>query len=234
MTATAAASTQKQNVQFTVGGAQIHLQQVQLREDLLIDEVHLDGTEIAFEAHKVVGEEEPLTKISVAETKFTAMMTEPNLNRLLTANMPSDVPVRGMKLALLSGKARITGSFVKSVLSLPFTLEGVPVLDNGMRVLLDFQAGRLGLPVPGPILEVVEQLLNRVLALDLAKLPIPVRLDEIKCEPGRLTIKGKARIVWPPVVAAPTPPPFSALSMPLPQEIPTEPSVITGAPAEQR
>ena len=227
MAATAAAPARKQDVQFKVGGAQVHLQQVQLREDLTIDEVYLDGTEIAFESHQIAGEEEPITKISVAETRFTAMMTEPNLNRLLAANMPADAPVRGVKLSLLSGKARVTGHFVKSVLSLPFTLEGIAVVDNGTRVRLDFQSARVGITIPAPVLEVIEQHMHRILTLDLAKLPISVRLDEIKCEPGRLTIKGKAKIVWPPVVVAPTPPPFSALSMPLPSEAPVAlPSVI--------
>ncbi len=231
MTATAVAPARKQDVQFKVGGAQIHLQQVQLREDLLLDEVFLDGTEIAFESHKLAGEEEPITKVSVVETKFTAMMTEPNLNRLLAANMPPDAPVRGVKLSLLSGKARITGLFVKSVLSLPFTLEGIAVVDNGTRVRLDFQSARVGITIPAPVLEVIEQHVHRILTLDLAKLPVSVRLDEIKCEPGRLTIKGKAKIVWPPVVVAPTPPPFSALSMPLPSETPAEPSAISGEQA---
>ena len=227
MTAGADAQAKNKDVQFTVGGAQIHLQQVQLRPDLLLDEVHLDGAQVAFESHKVAGEEEAVNKISVAETQFTAMMTEPNLNRLLSANMPPDAPVRGVQLALLSGKARVTGHFVKSVLSLPFTLEGVAVVDNGTRVRLDFQSARVGITIPAPVLEVVEQHMHRILTLDLTKLSVPVRLDEIKCEPGRLTIKGKAKIVWPPVTVAPTPPPFSALSMPLPVESPTEPPALS-------
>ncbi len=232
MVAMADAPAQQQGVEFTVASAQIHLQQVQLRPDIVIDEVHLDGKAIAFESQKVAGEAEPLSKISVEETTFTAMMSEPNVNRLLTANLPPEAPVRGLKLALLSGKARITGHVVKSVLSLPFTLEGVPVVDNGTRVRLDFQTARMGITIPGPVLDVIEQHLNHSLSLDLSKLAVPVRLDEIKCEPGRLTIKGKARIAWPPVTIAPPPPPFSALSKPLPQELSgetsSEPPAISG------
>ena len=205
-----------------IGGAQIHLKQVQLRDDILIDEIHLDGKELEYQTRKTEAPDASRgvhNKVSVAETGFTAMMTEPNINRLLLANLPADAPVRNARLFLLSGKARITGHFVKSVLSLPFTVEAVLVVDNGVRVHLDFQEARIGFKLPGPVLDVIEQVMNRSLSLDLSRLAVPIRLDEIKCEPGRLTIKGQARIAWPPVSVAPPPAPFSVLDRPLPDEI---------------
>ena len=202
-----------------IGGAQIHLKQVQLRDDILIDEIHLDGKELEYQTRKTDASEGVQNKINVVETGFTAMMIEPNINRLLLANLPADAPVRNVRLFLLSGKARITGHFVKSVLSLPFTVEAVLVVDNGVRVHLDFQEARIGFKLPGPVLDVIEQVMNRSLSLDLSRLAVPVRLDEIRCEPGRLTIKGQARIVWPPVSVAPPPAPFSVLDRPLPDEI---------------
>ena len=217
-----------------VGGAQIHLQQVQLRDDILIDEIHLDAKNGSFEEHKEErkgetaqnGQTKAQSVLQIEETGFTATISEPNLNRLLAANVPADAPVRHLRLLLLSGKARVTGQFVKSVLSLPFTVEAVPVVDNGTRLHLDFQSAKMGVTLPGPVLDVIEQVLNRSLSLDLSRLPVPVRLDEIKCEPGRLTVKGKARIAWPALVAAPPPAPFSALEKPLPSDVSGEtPSV---------
>ncbi len=237
----------KQDMNIRVGGAQLHFQQVQLRDDILIDEIHLDVKNATYEERKSgaaqngqsdaqdttqgavqnAAQNTAKNVVQVEETGFTAIVSEPNLNRLLAANVPADAPARHLRLLLLSGKARITGQFVKSVLSLPFTVEAVPVVDNGTRLHLDFQSAKMGVTLPGPVLDVIEQILNRSLSLDLSRLPFPVRLDEIKCEPGRLTVKGKARIAWPPVSYAPPPAPFSALDKPLPSEIPTQPSPAT-------
>ncbi len=239
----------RHDTNIRVGGAQLHFQQVQLRDDILIDEIHLDVKNASYEERKnEAGRDGETTNtqstaqnavqnaaqnavqnavqnvIQIEETGFTAIVSEPNLNRLLAANVPADAPARHLRLLLLSGKARITGQFVKSVLSLPFTVEAVPVVDNGTRLHLDFQSAKMGVTLPGPVLDVIEQILNRSLSLDLSRLPFPVRLDEIKCEPGRLTVKGKARIAWPPVSYAPPPAPFSALDKPLPSEIPAQPS----------
>lgn len=235
----------KHDTNIRVGGAHLHFQQVQLRDDVLIDEIHLDIKNASYEERKGDSGQNGETTytqsaaqnavrkaaqdviknvVQIEETGFTAIVSEPNLNRLLAANVPADAPARHLRLLLLSGKARITGQFVKSVLSLPFTVEAVPVVDNGMRLSLDFQSAKMGVTLPGPVLDVIEQILNRSLSLDLSRLPFPVRLDEIKCEPGRLTVKGKARIAWPPVSYAPPPAPFSALDRPLPSEIPAQPS----------
>ena len=222
MTTTAEnATARKQEFHIRMGGAQIHLQQVQLRDDILIDEIHLDGKDLQFDAepsaNAAAGEKRQNTQsaVRVEETNFTAMMSEPNLNRLLTANLPENTPARHLRLILLSGKARITGHFVKSVLSLPFTVEAVPVVDNGTRIHLDFTTAKMGVSLPGPVLDVIEQALSRSLSLDLSRLPFPVRVNEIRCEPGRLTVKGSAKIAWPPVSFAPPPAPFSALERPI-------------------
>lgn len=221
---------------FTVGGAQIHLQHVQLRDDILIDEIHLSGKEARYEMFEAVGSEginsENLNSenikskyksqapysLSVPEMEFTAMISEPNIQRLVSANMPADSAVRNVRLLLLSGKARVTGQFVKSVISLPFVVEAVPIIDNGVRIKLDFQEARLGIKVPGLVLDVIEQVVANSLSLDLSKLSFPVRLNEIKCEPGRLTVTGKTRIKWPPVIIAPPLAPFAAMDRALPTE----------------
>ena len=205
-----------------VGGAQIRLQQIRLREDITLDEVQLDTKEVRFETFAAGATIQNGASvgagylITVAETDFSAMMAEPNLNRMLTTNLPADVPIRNIQLALLSGKVRITGQFVKSVLSLPFTVEAVPMLDNGVRIWFDFQSAKLGFKIPGAVLDVLEQFVGPSLSLDLSKLPFPVRLDEIRCEPGRLKVKGKARISWPPIQSDLPPAPFTLPTASLP------------------
>lgn len=206
------------------------MQQIRLREDITLDEVQLDTKEVRYEtfAAEATGQNGASAGagylITVAETDFSAMMTEPNLNRMLSTNLPADVPIRNLQLALLSGKARISGQFVKSVLSLPFTVEAVPMLDNGVRVWFDFQSAKLGFKIPGAVLDVLERFVGPSLSLDVSKLPFPVRLDEIRCEPGRLKVKGKARISWPPIQSAPPPAPFSVPTAALAMETPSHPT----------
>lgn len=192
-----------------IGGAQIHFQNVQLREDVLVDEVHLEGGEILLE---------PPTPnsaggVRTGETRFRAIISEPNVNRLLENNIPEDAPVRHLKIAFLSGKAHISGNYIK-MMSLPFTVDAVLRIQNGTRVLLDFQTVSAGglFALPQSVVETLEKLINEKLDFDMAQAPIPVWLDTLVCEPGRLTATGRVKIVWPPT-ATPLAP-FSARETP--------------------
>src|SRR5471030_1793564 len=91
-----------------VGGARIELQSVRIREDILIDELHLEGGDVRIESPDDGRE----TRITAGETRVRAMMSEENLNRLIAANLREDAPVRGVRIALLSGRARISGKAV--------------------------------------------------------------------------------------------------------------------------
>ncbi len=183
-----------------IGGAQIDLRDVHLRDDITLDEVHLEAGNVELEPG-VAGKP---GRIAAGETAFRALVTEENLNRLLAGSVPKDAPVGGLKIALLSGKARITGNFVKFGISVPFTLDALPRIENGVRVSLDCKDVNLvGVSLPAAVVEIVQQQLNASLSLDLTRLPVPVWLDEARCEPGRLTIVGKARLTWPLETAAP-------------------------------
>lgn len=192
---------------FSASGAQIHLQNVQLRDDIVLDEVHLEGggIEIALPGNA----DRPSLK--AGETGFRVLMTEPNLSRLITANTPADAPVRNLSVVLLSGRARVSGQLTRSVLSLPFTAEVMPRIENGVRVT--WEIGK-GLPFPAAVVEIIEQQINSHAAIDLSPLPVPVRLDEIRLEPGRLTVIGKARLSWPLAAATSLAAPFSAAPLP--------------------
>jgi hypothetical protein len=190
-----------------IGAAQIHLQNVQLREDVTLDEVHLEGETLRLEM-PAAGEP---AHVTTGETRFRVVMSEANLNRTLAANLPPEAEIRNVRLVTLSGKVRFTGQRVVLGLGVPFTVEAVPRIENGVRAFPDLQAlNAAGMPMPAAFVEILEQRLRKTLTLDLTQVPIPVWLDEIRCEPGRLTVLGKARFVWPPTPLAPPVPPFSA------------------------
>ncbi len=177
-----------------IGGARISLENVQLRDDVLLDELHLDGSDIRIEQPE--GEAE--ASIATGETRVRAMMSEANLNRLITANLPADAPVRSLHIALLSGRARISGKALVSILPFPFSIEATPRVQNGVRITLDCRTATLGVDMPRSVVDILETRINDALGLDLSTLDIPIWIDELRCEPGRLTAIGKARIVWPP------------------------------------
>lgn len=192
--------------QIEIGGAQIHLLNVKLREDIVLDEVHLEGGEIRIELPAAAGEP---PRIFAEGTVFRAIMTEVNINRFLATLQPSDGMLRVQHVALLSSKLRVTGQIVKGI-GLPFTMEARPRIEHGTRISLDWQGAKLGIGMPKAIVDILEEQLDRYLSLDLTQLPIAVWLDELRCEPGRLTAAGRARILFPPVTAPPARLPFRA------------------------
>src|SRR5690348_14027857 len=116
-----------------IGGARIDLQNVQLGEDLVLDEVHLEGGDVRIEPPAGDGE----ARFTAGETRVRAMMSESNLNRLVAVNLPTDAPVRSLHIALLSGRARISGNASISIVPFPFSVEAIPRVENGVRVTLD-------------------------------------------------------------------------------------------------
>ena len=182
-----------------IGGAQFHFQNVQLREDVLIDEVHLEGGEVLLEAPSA----HSAGSVRTGETRFRGVISEPNVNKLLENNIPEDAPVRNLKIAFLSGKAHISGNYIK-MMSLPFTVDAVPRIQNGTRVVLDFQSISAGgmFSLPPTVVDSLQKMINEKLDFDLAQAPIPVWLDTLVCEPGRLTATGRIKVVWPPTGAA--------------------------------
>lgn len=179
---------------ISIEAATITLRNVQLQDAIVLDEVHLEGGEVRLELPENSAE----FKATTGETRVRALMTEPNLNRMLEANLPDDGPVRNLRVAMFSGRASFKGQFVKSVMSLPFSLDAIPVITNGVRLSLDCRGTQIGgIGLPGPAVEVIEKILNERLTVDLSEAPFPVRLDEIRCEPGRLTLLGRARFSWP-------------------------------------
>jgi hypothetical protein len=183
---------------IVVGKAKVEIHDLELREDIVLDEVHLEGSGIRVGA--AVGASE--AGISSGEIRVRAVMSESNLNKLVAANLPADAPVRGMHIALLSGRARISGKALVSIVPFPFSIEAKPRVENGVRVVLDCKAATMGIDLPRSVVDILQQKLNEALNLDVSALEIPVFIDTIACDPGRLTATGRARIDWPPPAQA--------------------------------
>lgn len=215
-----ATTDSKRKIQnITLGKANIQLTNLRLRDDLLIDELHLEGGDLRLDLPPEKGDK---AHFATGETKFRALMTEPNVNLLLAANLPADSPVRNLHIAFLSGKARITGQLVK-LITIPFTVEASLKVENGVRPYFDLQSAKLGIGLPSAVVEVIEQVINQrvleeQLKLDLTRSPVPIYIDELRMEPGRLTALGKARIVLPPVSHTLASAPFASAPLPPPTE----------------
>jgi hypothetical protein len=170
-----------------IGATQLRLQNVKLLPNLIIDEVTLISTGLAIDLSDGAN-----VAVSAGETHVRALLTETNLNQALIGMLPADLPVKGIKISILSRGLKATARF----LNMPITMEGTPRVENGVRVVIAWKAATLlGISLPAQLVENLEQRLNRT--VDLASLPIPVWLDEIVCEPGRITAAGKVKLKWP-------------------------------------
>ncbi len=195
-----------QNPTVDVDKAHLTFNQVQLPYGLVIDEVHLDFAGIHAAGPGAAGTQ---PAADVKESQFRVMMTEPHVNLLLRENADK-VPAKDVSIVVLTGKLRVHGTYVKSILRLPFVVECVPRIENGVKIHFDFKDAQMGVSMPSFIVDAISQ---HLMAIDLNKLPVPVFLESIECEPGRITVTGRARLSWP-LLGGSTAAPFTQKSLP--------------------
>ncbi|MBC7527953.1 MAG: LmeA family phospholipid-binding protein [Chthonomonadaceae bacterium] len=173
-----------------IGLLQIIAQNVRLPRSLIVDEVRVDAPSvIAIPPHN--GEK---LKASAGEQKLRVLITEPNINAVLAVNIPESVPVRNLKVEVMSGKMKVSGHYKIA----PFTVDAVPVIENGVRVKIDLSGGKSGMfGMPSAMIGFIESEVNQKMKIDLSLLPFPVQLDAITCEPGRVIITGRAKLSYP-------------------------------------
>ncbi len=175
-----------------VDSVQIVLKNVQFGNKMVLDEMQLNGSNIHL---KFDGDAAKPSSVTSDETTFRGLMTEANLNALLESNMPPDVPVTNLRVSLLSGKLKLSAQLIK-FLKMPLSVEGVVRVDNGSKVYLEWEDVHFGgIPLPSQLVEMLQNQINK--SLDLTTSPVPVWLDWVRCEPGRLSISGKARLNFP-------------------------------------
>ena len=176
---------------ISFGSASLQLRDAQLRPDLLIDEFALDASTIRISPNG-----NDLKVETTKETKFRAVISQANLVKFVQANLPENVRgmIRETRITILQGKVQVQA--VPSALPLTITVEATPTIVAGKTVELIWHGAQLaGIPFPSAMVDLVARHLNQ--SYDLSTLPIEFRIDEIRCEPGRLTVIGWAKLQWP-------------------------------------
>lgn len=185
-----------QSFHLAAGVSRINLQNVVLNHEVTFDEVRLEGA-----SWSVGTTDEAAIKAELGEVKFRIVISEPNLNRAFKAHLPTDFPLKNVALALFSEKAKITGNFVKGFISLPVAVETVIKVRNGVEVYFDLTDVKAGIGLPPAVVEVVEGQMNAevrgIIQAQLKVCPIPIYVEEIVSEPGRLIVQGKTRLHFP-------------------------------------
>ena len=175
-----------------IGASSLIIRDAQLRPDLLIDEVSIEA------AGFVISQLDPsnLQVNSSSESRFRATISEVNLVNFALANLPDNVRkmLRETRITILQGKVQV--QCVPYALPLTITVEASPVIVGGKIIQLNWHGAQLGgIAFPTPMIDLVARHLNQ--SYDLSTLPIDFRLEEIRCEPGRLTALGWAKLEWP-------------------------------------
>ncbi len=175
---------------------EVRLGQVQVRPGVILDDVKLYTTNVQITPPPEKGKQATIT---ADETQFSGILTEASLNALISQVMANNPAMKNLQVALMSDKAKITGQFMAKFIPIPFTVEAIPRIENGVKIQLDFRAANAAVfSLPSSFVESLEMTTNGKLNLDLARLlPFPVWLDTVRCEPGRLVIEGKAKIGYP-------------------------------------
>lgn len=189
-----------------LGPTEIVSQQVHLPQGLVLEQVRIHTEAVRYLQETP---DSPF-RVAIDELHVRAVLSEPRLNALVSMKLRSEV-LRGVHVAILSGKLRVTGQLVKWI-TVPFTLEATPHIENGIRILPEFLGlSAAAFALPSSAVELLEQHLRPLLTIDLTRLPVPVYLDRLLCEPGRLVLQGRARLHWPPPSPAASP---SLLTLP--------------------
>ncbi len=174
--------------------ASLRLTRVEFAPGFVIDEVQLDASDLSV----LFGTPPPGDlPFRCGEVRLRAVISEINLNLLLEKHTPPDVPVKNLKAALLSGRILLRGQFLKAVMALPFAMEATPVIVDGKRIKLTCAGSQVGgMSLPQAAVQVIEMAINEKITIDLTQSPIPISLQELRVEPGRITATGTARLEW--------------------------------------
>jgi hypothetical protein len=165
-------------------------EQVQLRDTILLDTLHIEMRDAEFDAG--------LKRLkSVGETTFRAVVSEQSLNDFLRRNPPpEEEPVRIKHVYLRQGHFYVEATRWLVGRAWAFTSTTEPRLASPTR--LDFAPERmtfLGLrvPLPASALQWFARRLDQ--GFDFTTLPFPVRISRFTVEPGRITIEGTADVM---------------------------------------
>jgi hypothetical protein len=135
----------------------------------------------------------PEERVSVGDSLLVVQLTQTALNDYLRRQQPDSQP----EVVLNDGTVTLKGMF--RWLGVPTPIETTGRLTIVDRVRLEFRAETVRVaadPMSGIGAEYIEKRLNPL--LDVQRLNLPIRLDTITSESGRLVVRGTAHLPAPP------------------------------------
>jgi hypothetical protein len=147
---------------------------------ILLESLHLELRNLRYHAP-------PDEQVTVGESELVIHLTEPALNDYLRRQNPENPP----QVMLNGGTVTLKGAL--RLLGVPTPIETTGRLQIANRTELIYRANDVLMaidPIPGIGPEYVEKRLNPL--LDVAGLELPLRLDSIEVQPGRLIVRGTA------------------------------------------
>jgi hypothetical protein len=142
-----------------------------------------------LELHDLRYHPAPEETLSVGESHLVLQLTEQALNAYLRRQNP-DSPI---EITLNGGTVTLKGSM--SLLGVPTPLVATGRLEIVEHTRLDYRVETVHLsddPIPGIGPEYVESHLNPL--LNVSRLHLPLRLDDVEVQPGRLVVRGSASL----------------------------------------
>jgi|GEM_PF-923590 len=155
---------------------------VQLSNGLLVDRLHIDMSHVVVDMDK-------RTLRSIQSAHFTAVFGEATLDEFLAGEAPEGETLRNVRISLRQGSVAISGERVVLGVGVPFRAYGP------LRVLgphkLEIDPNRLvvvGIPVTGAPLRYLKRKFES--AIDLSNLSVPVSIETVRTENGKLILSG--------------------------------------------
>ncbi len=159
--------------------------EVRVGHDLVLDSLHLELNNLRYHAP-------PNQTVTVGDSLLEIHLTEAALNQYLRHQHP-DSPT---EVRLNDGTVTIKGTMKLLGLPTPIESTGRVEIKDGTRLEYRADTVRLSVdPIPGIGPQYVEKRLNPL--LDVGQLNLPLRLDTIAVEPGRLVVRGAAYLPAP-------------------------------------
>jgi hypothetical protein len=149
----------------------------------------IDLESFHLELHNLRYHAPPDESLSIGDSHLEIQITEPALNNYLSRQHPDNRP----EIRLDSGRVTLKGTMRLLGIDTPLITTGWLAVVDHTRVEFRAESVRLATnPIPGIGTEYVENHLNPL--LNVTRLDLPLRLDEIEVQPGRLIVRGSAHL----------------------------------------
>jgi hypothetical protein len=147
----------------------------------------LELESLHLELHNLRYHPAPEETLSVGESHLVIQLTEPALNDYLRRQHPDSQP----EITLNGGTVTLKGTMSLLGVPTPLVATGHLEIVDHTRLIFRVETAHLSDdPIPGIGPEYVESHLNPL--LNVSHLHLPLRLDDVEVQPGRLVVRGSA------------------------------------------